>query len=61
MRGALPSCSIYGPVQVYFWRLGLSAGGPDPGGLVPELSYSCVCSLDLYFAESFELKSALVV
>lgn len=28
---------------------------------MPELSYSCLCSPDLYFAECFELKSALVV
>jgi len=61
MRGSLPSHRLYGPMQVYCQRLGFSAGGPNPGGLVPELSYSCVCSLDLYFAECFELKSALVV
>lgn len=61
MGGSLPSYSFYGPVQVYCRRLGLSAGGLNPGSLVPELSYSCVCSLDLYFAECFELKSALAV
>lgn len=33
----------------------------NPGGLVPELSYSCVCSLAPYFSVCFDLESALAV
>lgn len=56
-----PSYIFYGPMQVYCQRLGLSAGGLTPGGSVPELSYSCICSPGPALAEGFELKSAFAV